>query len=116
MLLPGAPSPMEIDPFALYADYPTAPILPQTRVEPGRVADAAEIARHDRLSGRDLYRRRLMAVEDALAVQAEVIRSGGATVEDIARVMGRRVDFVLTAVAYLAKADLVRLPVIGPRG
>lgn len=116
MLLPGAPSPMEIDPFALYADYPTAPILPQTRVEPGRVADAAEIARHDRLSGRELYRRRLMAVEDALAVQAEVIRSGGATVEDIARAMGRRVDFVLTAVAYLAKADLVRLPVIGPRG
>jgi alpha-maltose-1-phosphate synthase len=114
-LHPGAPSPMEIDPFALYADYPTAAILPQTRVEPGRVADAAEIARYDRLSGRELYRRRLVTVEDALAVQAEVIRTGGATAEDIALAMGRRIDFVLTAIAYLAKADLVRLPVIGPR-
>jgi glycosyltransferase involved in cell wall biosynthesis len=116
MLKPTAPSPMEVDPFALYADYPTAAILPGTRVEPGRIGDAAAIAAYDRFSGRDLYRRRLMAVEDALQVQAEIVRRGGATVEEIARALGKRMDFVLTAVAYLAKADMVRLPEIAPRG
>jgi hypothetical protein len=57
-----------------------------------------------------------MAVEDALQVQAEIVRRGGATVEEIARALGKRMDFVLTAVAYLAKADMVRLPEIAPRG
>jgi hypothetical protein len=63
-----------------------------------------------------LYKRRLMAAEDALAVYAEVLRAGATTPEAIARALGRKLDFVLTAVAYLAKADFLRLPEIGPRG
>jgi glycosyltransferase involved in cell wall biosynthesis len=115
-LHPGAPSPLEIDPFALYADYPTTPLLPDTPVLPGRPADAAMIETYDRFSGRALYKRRLMTPEDALAIHAEVMRTGGTTSAAMAQTLDRRLDFVLTAVMYLAKADFVRLPQITPRG
>ena len=84
-------------------------------MEPGRPANKAVIEEYDRFSGRFLYGRRLMRPKEALVVHAEVVRTGGATVSDLARVLGRRMDFVLSAVLYLAKADLVRLPEIGPR-
>lgn len=116
LLHPGAPSPLEIDPFALYADYPTMPLLPDTPVLPGRPADAATIETYDRFSGRVLYKRRLMTTEDALAIHAEVTRTSGTTAAAIAQTLDRRLDFVLTAVMYLAKADFVRLPQIAPRG
>ena len=111
----GTPNPFEVDPFALYESYPTEPLRPGTRVEPGRPANKAVIEEYDRFSGRFLYGRRLMRPKEALVVHAEVVRTGGATVSDLARVLGRRMDFVLSAVLYLAKADLVRLPEIGPR-
>jgi glycosyltransferase involved in cell wall biosynthesis len=115
-LHPGAVNPMEIDPFALYSDYPTVALRPDTRVTPGQAADAAAVEAYDHFSGRMLYKRRLMAAEDALAIYAEVVRAGETTPEAIARALGRKLDFVLTAVAYLAKADFLRLPEIAPRG
>lgn len=111
----GAVHPFEIDPFALYADYPTAPLQPDTRIVPGRLADAAGIEAYDRFSGRMLYKRRLLTVEDALAVQAEVIRAGETTPALIAARLERRVEFIMAAVMYLAKADFLRLPGIAPR-
>jgi hypothetical protein len=110
-----APNPFEADPFVIYEDYPTEPLRPETRVEPGRPADKTVIKDYDRFSGRVLYGRRLMGARDALAVHAEVVRTGGATVSELARTLGGRMDFVRSAILYLAKADLVRLPEIGPR-
>jgi hypothetical protein len=112
---PRAPNPLTVDPFAIYADYPTEPLSPATRLEPGRPADRAVIEAHDRFSARQLYRRQLFSADEALAVHAEIVRLPGVTVADLARLMNRRMDFVVTAVMYLAKADLVRLPPIGPR-
>ncbi len=111
----GAPNPMEIDPFALYSDYPTETILPDTRVYPGRAADAVTIESYDRFSGRILYKRRLMSAEDALAVHAEVIRAGVTTPATIAARLNRSIEFTLSAVAYLAKGDFLRLDPITPR-
>ncbi len=110
-----AVNPMEIDPFALYADYPTEPLQPGTWVEPGRPADTEFIEIYDRFSGRGLYRRQLMSPRDVLSVHAEIVRTGGMTVSAIAEALDRRMDFVMSAVLYLAKADRVRLPEIGPR-
>ena len=115
MLGAGAPSPMEIDPFTLYADYPTEALSADTWVEPGRPADAAFLEDYDRFSGRRLYRRQLMSLQDALAVHDEVVRTGGTTPADIARSLDRTLPAVMAAVLYLAKADLLRLPEIGPR-
>jgi len=111
----GAPNPMEIDPFALYSDYPTAAILPATRVRPGRAADTAAIEAYDRFSGRIFYKRRLMSAGDALAVHAEVLRAGVTTPADIAARLNRSIEFVLSAVAYLAKGDFLRMDDIAPR-
>ncbi len=106
---------MEIDPFALYSDYPTAAIMPGTRHPPGRAADADAIEAYDRFSGRILYKRRLMSADDALAVHAEVLRAGVTTPADIATRLQRSIEFVLSAVAYLAKGDFLRMEEIDPR-
>jgi hypothetical protein len=111
----GAPNPMEVDPFALYSDYPTETILPDTRVYPGRAADAGTIESYDRFSGRIFYKRRLMSAEDALAVHAEVMRAGVTTPAAIAARLTRSIEFTLSAVAFLAKGDFLRLDPIAPR-
>jgi starch synthase len=110
-----APNPFQFDPFAIYADYPTEALGPDTPVRPGRPVGQAEIEAYDRFSGRKLYQRQLISVKEALDLHGLVVRLPGVTVADLARIMNRRMDFVVTAVLYLAKADLVRLPVIGPR-
>lgn len=112
----GAPNPMEIDPFALYSDYPTAAILPETRVHPGCSADAQALENYDRFSGRIAYKRRLMSIDDALSVHAEVMRAGVTTPAEIAARLNRSMEFTLSAVAYLAKGDFLRLDPIKPRG
>ena len=56
-----------------------------------------------------------MSLQDALAVHGEVVRTGGTTPADIARSLDRGLPAVMAAVLYLAKADLLRLPEIGPR-
>lgn len=114
--LPGpAPHPLQSDPFAIYADYPTGPLSPDTPILPGRPATAALLEDYDRFSGRIFYKRRLMTADDALAVHAEVTRTPGTTPAAIARAISRHPDFVMSAVLYLAKADFLRLPALTPR-
>jgi len=111
----GVTNPMEVDPYLLYADYPTAPLLPDSRVEPGQPADVARLEAFDKVSGRALYKRWVMKPAEALTVHADVMQAGPTTPAEIAGRLGRRIEFVMSAVLLLAKADLLRLPGVEPR-
>ncbi len=109
-LRPGSPNPLEIDTFDLYADYPSAILTASTPLRPGREAGADYVALTDHLSGRDLYRRRLVTTEVALRILAEVTARPGTTVADLARQLGMEPSAVASAALSLAKADAIRLP------
>jgi hypothetical protein len=104
------PNPLEMDPFEAYADYPTAVIAPDTPVHPGPNGGAEFLELADRLSGRELYRRRLVAPDLALRVQAEVAARPGLTVTDLAGRLDIDPVTAASAVLSLAKADALRLP------
>lgn len=111
----GAISPIEVDPFTLYADYPTAPITADTPIGPGAAVTVETIAALGRLSGHGLYRRQ-PAGPDILARAAALVREGGAgTVRDLARALSMSVETAGSLTLMLAKWDLVRLPEIPPR-
>jgi glycosyltransferase involved in cell wall biosynthesis len=109
-LRPEAPSPLELDPFALYADYPSALISMDTPVHPGPRRDAAFLELASRVSGQTLYRRPGMAPELALSVLNAVATRPGLSVLDIAKSLDLRPAPAIAAVLSLAKFDALRLP------
>jgi len=111
-LSPGAPNPLEIDPFALYADYPSAVIGPGTTLwpAPGPPPSPADLDAVDRISGRLLYRRRVVAPDLALRALARIAERPGITVADLARALGIDLPTAASAALALAKAGAIRLP------
>ena len=110
-LLPGrAPSALESDPFDLYAAYPSAPLSGAAPLALGPRADAAFLRRADRLSGRELYGRRLLALDGAEALLDLVRAAPGLTVAEAASRLGLDGPTVAGLVLALAKADALRLP------
>jgi alpha-maltose-1-phosphate synthase len=113
-LASGPMSPLEVDPFDLYADYPTALLTPDTPLAPGQRVTAEGLALLDRISGRDLYKRKPYAPQ-AVGKAMQALAEGGLTPAGLARKLGETVDFAMGLTLYLAKHDLVRLPQIAPR-
>ena len=114
----GPISPIEVDPFDLYADYPTEPLSPDTPLSVGLQATPEVLALFDRLSGRELYKRR--AFDPALGVDVQRRVSSGTeaspmTPARLAREMGIGLGSVMSVVLTLAKGDLLRLPRQQPR-
>ena len=114
-LRPGAVSPLEVDPFDLYADYPTEALKPDTPLAIGLRANNDIIALFDKVSGRDLYRRRPFDPNMIPKVLKLVADGRPATPAGIARALGETPELVDSIVLYLAKGDLIRLPAITPR-
>ena len=108
-LRPGSPNPLEVDPFDLYAGYPSATLSASTPLFPGREAGAEFLALTDRLSGRDLYHRHLVSVEVALRILTEVGAHPGLSVADLARRLGMEPTAIASAALSLAKVDALRL-------
>lgn len=114
--LPSGPvSPLEVDPFDLYADYPTATLAPESPIRPGNPASAELLQLYDKFSGRELYMRRLIAPELSLRVATAVVQAGTITLGDLAQTLREPVVTIEAVVLYLAKADILRLPEIVPR-
>jgi glycosyltransferase involved in cell wall biosynthesis len=106
----GPINPQEVDPFDLYAAYPTATILPDTPVTPVRALDAADLAALDKLNGRTLYRRKTVPDATLFAVRQALADNGTMTVSEIARATGAAPTVVEPAVLFLAKYGYVGLP------
>lgn len=109
-------NPIEIDPFELYAQYPTAHLTFDTPVMPGQSATANALDAYDKFSGRALYRRYAVSRDLALRVAQTVADSHPTTPAALAAHLRERPATILAAVLYLAKGDFLRLPQIAPRG
>jgi alpha-maltose-1-phosphate synthase len=105
--LPSGPiSPLEVDPFDLYSKYPTAVVGGNTVVTLRQMPTAEQLALHDRISGRQLYRRSAFPPELGLRAAAILAHSGPLTMAVLAEKLqatgGQTVALVLT----LAKSDI----------
>jgi alpha-maltose-1-phosphate synthase len=114
-LASGPVNPLEVDPFDLYSDYPTATLAPDTQVRTGNPVSTELLQFYDRFSGRELYMRRLISPQLALRVAEAVARAGTTTPADLSRSLQESVATIESTILYLAKADIVRLPEIAPR-
>ncbi len=112
----GAPNPTEIDPFDLYADYPTATLGPDTPLRLREAATAATLVQRDIVSGRQLYRRAPMPPEVVQRYAAAIAVAGAPTLSQLAAAIGAPLHEAEAAVLILAKAGYVELPQIDPRG
>jgi hypothetical protein len=114
-LASGPLSPIEVDPFDLYRDYPTATLDPDETVQPGLAASDALLDLIDRISGRQLYRRAPLPRPLLQRVIAAVAKAGRTTPRALAAALGEPPAVIALAVLHLAKGDLVRLGPIRPR-
>lgn len=108
-------NPVEIDPFDLYRDYPSATVGADTPVMPGRVTTAETLDVLGQMSGHKLYRRQPVAPDLLLAVMQAAGARPGLTIADLARDLGQGGPAIVAAVMLLAKWDVLRLPETGPR-
>jgi glycosyltransferase involved in cell wall biosynthesis len=115
--LPSGPlNPMEVDPFHLYSDYPTAVLDPDAPLSPGIPSAPGLLGIFDKFSGRELYRRRSVDPAFAERVLAH-LRAATApiTTRTLAADLGKTLVEMTATVLYLAKSDLIRLPQLPPR-
>ncbi len=115
VLGPGAISPLEVDPFDLYRDYPTRVFGPDTILHPGSPADAERITLLSRLSGQALYRRQHATADALLQLAAAVQAKGPVSLRDLAAAGGASPEAVMAAALQLAKFDILRLAPEPPR-
>ena len=109
---PGeAASPAAMDPFALYARYPTAALPRHAVLSAERAVEEAEIRELMTLTGVAQLRRMVTRVETVLAVHETIRREGPIDFAGLAAATGAPEGAVDGAVLWLAKFDLVRIGV-----
>ena len=106
-------SPAAIDPFALYARYPTAALPRHAVLSADRAVDEAEIRELVTLTGATQIRRMVTRIETVAAVQAMVHGEGPIPYDRLAAgiqaAVGVAEGSVEGAVLWLAKFDLIRI-------
>lgn len=113
--LPSGPvSPIEVDPFDLYARYPSHKIDAETVVTHRAPITAEGLADLDQINGRALYRRKMMADARLLRISAWIAEHEVATIADIAAKTGVSFDIAVATVLFLAKYDYVALTMVKP--
>lgn len=111
-----ARSPIEIDPFDLYADYPTATLAADAVLRLREPATRETMTQRDIVSGRQLYRRMPMSQDMVLRAAAAIADAQPLTLDELARALGAPLLLAEAAVLMLAKSGYVDLPQIDPRG
>ena len=108
---PVAPHPLQIDPFAHYARYPSDVVDRTTPLSPtGASLDADRLAALDAVNGRELYDRRV-APPDLTLKAAEILdRDGPMTVGELAGRLGLREGPTIAIALFLAKFGVIALP------
>lgn len=114
-LASGPLSPIEVDPFDLYRDYPTEALHPDTPLAPGIVAGAEALRVFAGVSGHSLYRRTPVALEVLADIESCVRTEGRITLSDLIRKLHLTPVAATAAVLQLAKWDVLRLPDLQPR-
>lgn len=106
----SAISPIEVDPFDIYAAYPTTALTPMDTVTPLRLLDEEGLKQLDALNSRDLYRRRTTPNATVLKVSAHLHAKGPMQVQKLGEALGMSRYETEPAVLLLAKFGYVSLP------
>ena len=110
----GQVNPLTIDPFALYAGYPSHRMTQAGIVHFRRDVDAGVLAALDAVNGRNLYQRRLVSDAKLLELARVVAENKSIGMADLAAATRLKLDVCLGAVLFLAKYDLVTLSALEP--
>jgi hypothetical protein len=111
-LASGPINPIEVDPFDLYAAYPTATLTPDTLVTAARALSALDLAALDAVNGRTLYQRKAVPEQALLGACTILNDTGPMTVADLGRAIKATPNTTEAIVLFLAKFDIVRLPTL----
>ncbi len=114
-LASGPVNPVEVDPFDLYSDYPTASIDPTTRIEGVRPLTAEGLAALDQVNGRLLYRRKIVPDETLIKAHSIILARGPMTVAELSEMTRAPINLIEPVVLFLAKYDFVALPALSPK-
>ena len=105
----SAINPIEVDPFALYQDYPTQHPTAKSIATHRRALDAGGLVALDKLNGRALYGRRIVPDAVILQIAALVAGGGSLSIAEISTQTGQGVGVVTAALLFLAKFDYVSM-------
>ncbi|MCA1774197.1 MAG: glycosyltransferase family 4 protein [Loktanella sp.] len=107
---PSAPlRPLCIDPFSLYQGYPSRALAQSDRIASLRPLDAASLSDLDRLSGRALYKRRVLPDPQTLALARQIAETGETTVGAVMVASPLKEDQVIAGLLFLAKFGFVTI-------
>ncbi len=109
-LASGPVNPIEVDPFDLFAAYPTATLTPDTLVTAARLLTAESLVALDAVNGRALYQRKAVTEKALLGACAALMENGPMTVAELADALQTPQVLTEAIVLFLAKFDIVRLP------
>ncbi len=104
-----APSPLEIDPYSLFKDYPSHSASAKMRVTGIRPLDAQGLVALDQMNGRKLYNRKIIDDAKLMRIAAFSLQSDAETCEELARKVGLPLGTVMSGVLFLAKFDFVKI-------
>lgn len=105
----GPLNPIEVDPFDLYAQYPTNQPTPQTVVCHHVAVDLAGLDQLDQVNGRALYGRRNLPNAVTAKIAQAIAEAGEITIADLATQFEQPIDVMTGAALFLAKYDYVIL-------
>lgn len=103
-------SPIEVDPFDLYARYPSAQMGLDMTVVAVRSLTEAALKQLDDLNGRTLYRRRIISDQIMLRISDLLTRNGSMLISEISAAANLSIFQTEAAVLFLAKYGYARLP------
>ena len=104
-----AVNPIEIDPFHLYAGYPTQSAPPRMVVQHRKAITADGLKALDAVNGRALYKRRLLSDVKTLQVADAVAKAGQIDATQIAEMFGLSHAATIGTLLFLAKYDLITI-------
>lgn len=100
-------NPIEIDPFALYAGYPSAQARGDLTVLHRKTLTKDQLEQLDAFNGRKLYKRRLLSDAQTLAIAAAVAEKGQARADTLARELKISHAAMVGTLLFLAKYDFL---------
>jgi len=106
---PNIANPIEIDPFQLYASYPTSALLDTDVITHRAALTATGLVALDQLNGRGLYRRKLLPDDKMVAVSAAIADVGTADFGALCAGSAMSPDILGAVVLFLAKYDFVAI-------
>lgn len=105
----NAVNPIEIDPFALYAGYPSKIATGGLRVTFKKALTLMDLKTLDDVNGRALYKRRLLPDEDTVRVANAVAKAGQIDAATLAKLLKISHAAMIGTLLFLAKYDFLTI-------